>query len=426
MEIPTITLPPVQDEAFKRRQLRNMKIRATGLLGLAAVIFLIAHWLQPQYPWLGYVRATAEASMVGAIADWFAVTALFRYPLGIPIPHTAIIPRRKDRIGRSLGSFVQNNFLSPPVITAKLRAAGVARKLAEWLAAPEHGEVVGKHVAAAATGAVQVLKDEEVQELIESSLVSRMRRTQVAPLMGNVLSLVTAGDRHQELLDSAVRLLERLVDENREAIRDRIGQETPWWIPAAVDDKIYHRVVGGIDATLHEVATNPDHPLRERFNQAVAEFVQRLRESPEMLEKGEHIKEELLEHPAVREYSASLWTDMKASLLRHAGDPDSELRRRVGGAVNRFGESLLQDEELIEKVDGWVEGAVLYLVEQYRHEVGELIEQTVAAWDPEDATRKIELQIGKELQFIRINGTLVAGLAGLVIYTLMQFVGPGH
>jgi uncharacterized membrane-anchored protein YjiN (DUF445 family) len=188
-------------------------------------------------------------------------------------------------------------------------------------------------------------------------------------------------------------------------------------------ERIYQRVVGGIDATLHEVATNPDHPLRERFNQAVAEFVQRLRESPDMLQKGETLKEELLGHPAVREYSASLWTDMKDSLLRHAGDPDSEFRRRVGRAVNRFGESLLEDEELMEKVDGWVEAAVLYLVEQYRHEVGDLIESTVAAWDADDATRKIELHVGRDLQFIRINGTVVGGLAGLAIYAISQVLG---
>jgi uncharacterized membrane-anchored protein YjiN (DUF445 family) len=425
MESPPITLPPIQDEALKRRQLQTMKFRATGLLVLAAIVFVIAHWLEhTTSPGWGYLRATAEAAMVGAIADWFAVTALFRYPLNIPIPHTAIIPRRKDRIGRSLGNFVEHNFLSPPVITAKLRSAGVGRKLAEWLSVPENGDAVGRHVSAAATGVLQVLKDEEVQELIESSLVSRIRKTHVAPLAGNVLSLVTAGDRHQELLDSAVRLLERLVDENREAIRDRIGKETPWWMPQAVDDKIYQKVVGGIDATLHEVATDPDHPLRERFNEAVSEFIQRLRESPEMLERGEGIKEELLSHPAVRDYSVSLWTDMKASFLRHADDPESAFRRRVGAAVNRFGATLMEDEELMEKVEGWVEGAVLYLVDQYRHEAGDLIATTVSAWDPEDTTRKIELQIGKDLQFIRINGTLVGGLAGLVIYSLSRFFTP--
>jgi uncharacterized membrane-anchored protein YjiN (DUF445 family) len=363
--------------------------------------------------------------MVGGVADWFAVTALFRYPMGLKIPHTAIVPNRKDRIGKSLGNFVQNNFLSPPVISARLRGAGIARKLADWLSTPEHGEIVGRHAAAAVTGLVQVLKDEEVQELIDESLVKRVRNTQVAPLMGKVLTVVTAENRHQELLDAALRLIDRLVDENRDALRNRIREELPWWVPAPIDEKIHQRIMTGVETTLAEVAANPDHPLRARFNEAMGEFIERLRTSPEMIERGEQLKLEVLEHPAVRDYSASLWTDLKASVLRHAADPGSEFRRRIAHTVTRFADSMQDDEELLAKIDGWIESAVLYFVEQYRGEVAELISTTVAAWDPEDTTRKIELQIGKDLQFIRINGTLVGGLAGLIIYTLSNFFGGG-
>jgi uncharacterized membrane-anchored protein YjiN (DUF445 family) len=423
MEIGRLTLPPLRDEEEKRARLIQMKRLATGLLVFATLVFIVTSILESRYPWLGYVRATAEAAMVGAIADWFAVTALFRYPLGIPIPHTAIIPSRKERIGISLGNFVQNNFLSPPVIVARIRSANVARKLAEWLANPEHGDTVGKHAAAGVSGLVQVLRDEEVQEIIETSVINRVRATQVAPLMGNVLSLVTADNRHQELLDSAIRLFERLFDENREALRAKISRETPWWMPQAVDDQIYQKLVRSVEKTLHEVTSNPDHPLRHRFNEAVAEFVERLRSSPEMIARGEEFKEEVLRHPAVREYSGSLWADVKGSVLKHSADPQSEFRRRVGHAVTRFGASLQHDEELLEKVNGWVEQAVLYVVDQYRHEVAALIETTVAAWDPEDTTHKIELQIGRDLQYIRINGTLVGGLVGLLIYTFAQLFG---
>ncbi len=423
MELGRLTLPPLPDEALKRRRLDAMKRWALALLCFAAVVFVVASIFQDQYPWLGYVRATAEASMVGAVADWFAVTALFRHPLGIPIPHTAIIPTRKERIGKSLGSFVQNNFLSPAVITARIRGADVGRKLAAWLADPANADAVGKHAAAAMAGAVDVLRDEEVQEIIEDSLMSRVRKTQVAPLVGKAISVVTADNRHQELFDSAIRLIQRGLDENRDVLRDRIARETPWWMPSAMDDQIYRKVAGGIEATLQEVAADPAHPMRERFNEAVAEFVERLRTSPEMLARGEAFKEELLEHPAVREYSAGLWADLKASVLRQSADPESGFRRRVGQAASRFGASLLEDEALLGKVNGWVEQAALYLVGQYRHEAGALIESTVAAWDPEDTTRKIELQIGRDLQFIRINGTLVGGLVGLLIYTAVQFFG---
>jgi uncharacterized membrane-anchored protein YjiN (DUF445 family) len=418
-----LTLPPLKDEEAKRAALVKMKRVATGLLVAATLVFIVTTILESRYPGLGFIRATAEAAMVGAIADWFAVTALFRYPLGIPIPHTAIIPSRKERIGISLGNFVQNNFLSPPVIVARIRSANVAKKLAEWLANPEHGDTVGKHAAAGVSGVVQVLRDEEIQEIIESSVISRVRKTQVAPLMGRVLSLVTAENRHQELLDSAIRLFERLFDENREALRAKIGRETPWWMPTAVDDQIYQKLVRSVEKTLHEVTADPDHPLRHRFNDAVDEFVERLRSSPEMIARGEELKEEVLRHPAVREYSGSLWADVKGSVLRHSADPQSEFRRRVGHAVTRFGASLQEDEELLEKVNGWVEQAVLYVVEQYRHEVAALIESTVAAWDPEDTTQKIELQIGRDLQYIRINGTIVGGLVGLLIYTFAQLFG---
>ncbi|HEV7591030.1 MAG TPA: DUF445 domain-containing protein [Longimicrobium sp.] len=421
--VKSFALQPIKDEEQKREALEKMKFRATGMLVVATGIYLATRLLEGRWPWLGYVRATAEASMVGGLADWFAVTALFRYPMGIHIPHTAIIPNRKERIGRSLGNFVQNNFLSPAVIKARLQGAGIAAKLAEWLSQPEHGEMVGKHAAAVVTGVVQVLKDEEVQELIESSVIKRARDTQVAPVVGRVLSLMTHGDRHQELLDSALKLVDRLIEENREGLRQRIRDELPWWVPTPIDEKIYQKIITGVEKTLEEVATNHDHPLRQRYNEAMQEFIEKLRTSPEMIERGEHLKEELLEHPVVRGYSASLWGDLKASVLRHAADPGSEFRRRIAHTVTRFAESMRGDPELLAKVDGWVEGAVLYFVEQYRGEVAELISSTVAAWDPEDTTRKIELQIGKDLQFIRINGTLVGGLAGLLIYTLSQLLG---
>jgi uncharacterized membrane-anchored protein YjiN (DUF445 family) len=419
----SFALQPIKDEELKREALEKMKFRATGMLVVATLIYLATRLLEGRWPWLGYVRATAEASMVGGLADWFAVTALFRYPMGVRIPHTAIIPNRKERIGRSLGNFVQNNFLSPAVISARLQQARIAEKLAEWLSQPEHGEVVGKHAAAAVTGVVQVLKDEEVQELIESSLIKRARDTQVAPVVGRVLSLMTHDDRHQELLDSALKLVDRLIEENREGLRQRIREELPWWVPSPIDEKIYQKIINGVEKTIEEVGTNHEHPLRLRYNEAMQEFIEKLRTSPEMIERGEHLKEELLEHPVVRGYSASLWGDLKASVLRHAADPGSEFRRRIAHTVTRFAESMRGDPELLAKVDGWVDGAVLYFVEQYRGEVAELISSTVAAWDPEDTTRKIELQIGKDLQFIRINGTLVGGLAGLLIYTLSQLLG---
>ncbi len=418
----SIPVPELADETAKRAALDTMKQRATGLLVFAALVFVVASVFEDGHTWVEYVRATAEAAMVGAVADWFAVTALFRHPLGVPIPHTAIIPNRKDRIGRSLGNFVQNNFLAPGVLTTKLRSVGVAARLAEWLRQPEHARTVAGHAAASVAGGFRVLRDEDVQEWMQHALVSRARKTQVTPLLGRVLGLMTQGDRHQELLDAVLRLLARLLIENRDTIRDKIGDETPWWVPNAVDNKIYEKVIASVETTLSEVYTDPDHPLRARFSEAVTEFVERLQHSPEMIERGEALKDELLEHPMLRDYTASLWSDIKDSTQRHSAESDSEFRRRVQDAVAAFGASLAEDADLRGKIDGWVEQAVLYVVEQYRHEVGDLIHSTVEAWDATDTSRKIELQIGRDLQFIRINGTLVGGLVGLLIHAIGQLL----
>ena len=242
--------PPVPDEEEKQRALAEMKRRATGLLVLAAAVFVAARLYEALVPALGYLRAFAEAAMVGGLADWFAVTALFRHPLGIPIPHTAIVPARKDRIGRSLGRFVQQNFLAPEVVGAKLAGARVGERLGRFLADPAKARLVARQVAAGLHGAAEVLRDEDVQQFVERGLVARARRVQVGPLIGRALGLLTAGGRHQELLDAGLRLATRAVAEHEMMIRERIAAEAPWWVPGAVEDKIHEKVVSGVEATL--------------------------------------------------------------------------------------------------------------------------------------------------------------------------------
>jgi uncharacterized membrane-anchored protein YjiN (DUF445 family) len=313
--------PPVPDEEEKQRALDEMKRRATGLLVLAAAVFVVARVFEARVPGLGYLRAFAEAAMVGGLADWFAVTALFRYPLGIPIPHTAIIPARKDRIGRSLGRFVQQNFLSREVIGTKLAQADLGARVARWLADPAKARLVARQVAAGLSGAAEVLRDEDVRHFVERSLVGRARRVQVGPLVGRGLGLLTAGGRHQELLDEALRLAARAVAEHETFIRQRIAAEAPWWVPGAVEDRIHDKVVSALEHTLAEVSADPQHPLRARFDQAVTRFAERLRTSPDTIARAEALKEELLAHPAVREYAGSVWTDLKAALARYAALP---------------------------------------------------------------------------------------------------------
>ncbi|HUO51283.1 MAG TPA: DUF445 domain-containing protein [Gemmatimonadaceae bacterium] len=409
-------LPPIQDEATKRANLARMKARATGLLLIACALFVVTALLQPAHPWLAPLRAMAEAGMVGGLADWFAVTALFRHPLGIPIPHTAIIAARKEQIGRALGNFVQRHFLSRDVLAQKLAQAKVGEKLAAWLAEPANAREVARHAASAAAGGVRVLRDEDVQALIDGVLRERIRRTQVAPLAGKMLSVITEGGRHQELLDEAIELLARGVHDNQDAIRERIERESPWWVPEVVDEKIHQKIVTGVDRTLQEVRADPRHPLRRRFDDALAGFIAKLNGSAEVQARAEALKLELLDDAAVRRFSAAVWEEAKAALFRYAERPEAFGPGAIEKGLIAFGETARRDPVLTARLDGYVADLALGIVDRYQGEVSALIAQTVAGWDPDATSQRIELAIGRDLQYIRINGTLVGALAGLLIY----------
>ncbi len=403
----------------RQRNLDRMKTRATGLLILMGIVFVLARMYEAQHPWLGYIRATAEASMVGGIADWFAITALFRHPLNIPIPHTAIIPNRKDRIGRSLGNFVQNNFLSPEVLTAKLKAAQISRRAAEWLSQMEHARMAAEQVGSVLRGAGNVVRDEDVHALLDRTVVEPLRQMPIAPVLAKGLALLTIDDRHQQLLDRVIHGLTRLVAENEELIREKIREESPWWVPKVVDDRIHQKVLGGIERTLFEVGEDPDHPLRHQFNDLLADWMVQLQDSPEVIARAEAIKQQVLDPETSGRLAASLWQELKQILGRQNATAEGA-PGPVARGLSALGAAALEDEALLEKIDGWVAEAVLRVVEQHRGEVGGLIAQTVSSWDPQETSRRIELLVGRDLQFIRINGTLVGGLVGLLIYTVSR------
>jgi uncharacterized membrane-anchored protein YjiN (DUF445 family) len=426
VDVPTTpaAVPLTADEEVRRTGLVRMKLIATGLFLVAAAVFLACVLLgNDAGPWVGYVRATAEASMVGALADWFAVTALFRHPLGIPIPHTAIIPRRKDQIGEALGVFVQRNFLTRSVLAEKLRSIGVARRTGEWLADPEHARRLGDNLGAALTGFSQVLRDDDVQAFVDQLVSSRIRSTPAAPLLAKVLEIAVEGGHHQDVLSSGLRGLSRFLDDNKAVLRAKLGQESPEWVPEWVDDRVFAKAFSALQKFVGEVAATPDHELRRALDLRLQDYIVALRTDPAAAERLEVVKAEILEHPSVREWSASLWGGLKKSLLELANDPSSELRQRFQSSIVHFGQTLRDDPELQAKLDRWVEGAASYVVEQYSDDIADLVSGTVAKWDAVETSNRIELQVGRDLQFIRINGTVVGGLAGLVIYTVAQLIG---
>jgi uncharacterized membrane-anchored protein YjiN (DUF445 family) len=395
-----------------------MRRIAGGMLFGAAVLFVFARILERTYPWMVFVRVTAEAAMIGGLADWFAVTALFRHPLGIPIPHTAIVPTRKDRVGHAIGQFVQKNFLNPDNIARRLKAARVTEYLADWISQTENARRLSRQIGAALASGARTLRDEDVEDLIHTTVVKKVEATPVAPLLGKMLGLLTEDNRHQELFDEAIKLMARGVSENRQMIRDRIQEEAPWWLPDPVEQKIYEKVVVAIDNTLQQIRDNPDHPLRERFDETLAKFIDDLHNSPSAIAKADAIKHDLLDAEAMRRFSSSLWEDVRDGLIRRAEKPERVTPDALERALVRLGETVRSDPALIEKIDTWLVEMTAMVVDKYRDEVAELIEDTVKGWDAEATSNRIELAVGRDLQFIRINGTVVGGLAGLLIYCI--------
>ncbi len=409
-------------DAAKFAALRKMKGFALALLFAAAILYVVARSFEEGGNAWGYVRAFAEAAMVGALADWFAVTALFRHPLGIPIPHTAIIPSRKDEIGRSLGEFVETNFMSPEILHERLAGIGVGARLGDWLSAPANATRASIAVSDVVRGAIEVLDDVQVQAAIERIVENKIRSTAVSPLVAKTIDIAIEGGHHERLLDSIFISLEGFLDDNRVTFRERLEEESPWWVPDTIDDKIFAKIYDGVTRFLRDVGADRNHEIRKSIEVRVESFAERMRSDPDLVAKGEQLKEELLAHPDFRAWIESLWREAKLSLIDAASRPDSELNSRIASSLQSLGKRLQGEPELRVKVDVWVARALGHIVENYRSEVSKLIESTVARWDGESTSRKMELQVGRDLQFIRINGTIVGGLAGIIIHTVGELV----
>lgn len=402
-----------------------MKRRATALLGVALLVFVVASVYEPLYPWLGYVRATAEASLVGGLADWFAVTALFRHPLGLPIPHTAIVATRKERIGQILGNFVQNHFLSREVIAANLRRVHPAERASQWLADREHARQISREFASGLVKTLDGLPTNELQDLLSQVVRNRVRTIRVAPALGKTLQLALADNRQEELLNATVRLAAEAVRNNRELIRDRVKQETPWWVPPVLDDKIYQKIIAAVERLLQDMVMDAAHPLRTAFDRAIRDFIERLQHSPDVIARAEALKEEWLMGAQTDELARKLWEGVRQAVTKYATGTDGGSNagpNPLDSGLSEFGIALLSNPTLLAELDELLIDVTAGVVEKYRHEIGDLIAKTVASWDPEATSRRFELAVGRDLQFVRINGTLVGGLVGLAIYTITRLL----
>ncbi|MBA4143478.1 MAG: DUF445 domain-containing protein [Nitrosospira sp.] len=392
---------------------------ATGLLlGMLAVLVLANVFLSA-HPLIGYLRAFAEAAVVGALADWFAVTALFRQPLGLPIPHTGIVPRNKERIGESLGRFVELNFASPEVVSSKLTGVDMSGNLARWLSAPERADVFADHVTRLVPELLDSVGDHDVRRFVSGSLANRAERIDLGPLLGEAVAMLTAEKRHQVLLDKMLREADDYITANEPRIRQHVRENTAWlWQRLSMDEKVADSVVAVLREAFAEIGREPAHPLRLRLDEAIEKLASELATSPEYREQIAAHMRKLLDHPALRNYAAGVWRDLRGSLREDAQSADSVLKAWLREMIQAATQALLCNEELRSQLNGWMHDVVVEVVQAHQRDVGSLITDTVRAWDTETVTRRIEGQVGEDLQYIRINGTLIGGLVGLAIYTV--------
>ncbi|HLT70513.1 MAG TPA: DUF445 domain-containing protein [Acidimicrobiales bacterium] len=407
-------------DRLRRQLLARGRRQATGLLVAVAAVFVALQLWGEDATWVGYAEAAVEAGMVGGLADWFAVVALFRHPLRLPIPHTAIIVTRKDQFGRTLGNFVQTSLLTPDVVAERVRGARLVPRVAAWMAEPDNAARVARHAADAAVTAADLLRDDEVHRALEDVARRRLETTPLAPVAGRALQAMTEHGRHHELLDVVLRAVDRFLAENRASLRARFGTESPWWLPGAAEDRIFDRLFEGARTVLREVARDPDHELRRDVDARLRRLSEDLQSDPALRARGEELKRELLAQPELRAWAASVWDDVKAGLRTQAADPGSPLRRRLADTIAALGRRLLDDPVLAARVEDAVESGVRYVADQFSDEIGGMVSGTVSRWDGRETADRLELLLGPDLQFIRINGTVVGSLAGLAIHAAGQ------
>jgi uncharacterized membrane-anchored protein YjiN (DUF445 family) len=412
-------------DAVRLRDLRRMKVVALSFLLGATVVFLLCRWAQVDGTapnWVGYVGAAAEAGMVGALADWFAVTALFKHPLGIPIPHTAIIKRKKDQLGEGLGTFVRENFLAAPVGETQLRDAQIAGRLRKRLPEQTGAVRVAAEAATVRRVLVELLRDDEIAYVIDRMIVRRIAAPHWGPPVGRMLGTLLAEHRQEAMIQLLADRAFQWSLNAGEVIQRVVERDSPAWSPRFVDHLLGDRIHRELMDFTDKVRRNPDHELRRNATRFLFEFANDLQYDAATIAKADSVKDQVMAREEVAKAAASAWATLKRFVLEGVDDPSGALRTRIAAAAVQIGESLRDDVQLRDKVDNWIVRGAQHLVGQYGVEITAIITETIERWDAEEASRRIELHVGRDLQFIRINGTVVGALAGLAIYAIAQLM----
>ncbi|HEU4960819.1 MAG TPA: DUF445 domain-containing protein [Sphingomonas sp.] len=397
----------------------RMRAVAAGLLVLMAALFFVARALEPEQPAFGYLRSFAEAAMVGGLADWFAVTALFRHPLGLPIPHTAIVPRNKDRIGDTLAAFLRANFLTPPVVARRMRRVDVAGAIGRFMAAPPERGRLWKGGSRLIADMLESLDQERLGGMVKTALAGQLREMDVAPLLGQALRAAMAERRHVPLIDAVIRWAHRALAANEGLIRDmvheRAGALMRW---TGLDETLANKIIDGLDKLARDLVRDPDHPIRLRAEEALDLLAYDLQHDPRMRERVMRIKAEILDNPAVERWWVGVWEQARGGLLKMVRRPDAALAGQFGDALRQLGETLQSEPRLRATINRFVRRAAVGLAADYGDGIVRLVSETVRGWDAGTVTRRLENTVGRDLQYIRVNGTIVGGLVGLAIHAV--------
>jgi len=405
--------------AVRARRLAVARRRATALLAAVTVLFVAVTVAGAHGTLLGFVQAGAEASMVGGVADWFAVTALFRHPLGLPIPHTALIVERKDQFAGTLGQFVQENFLNADVLAERIRAVGLVPRLAAWLSDEANAARFAGHAADLVVTVAEALRDEDVQRVLTAELTRAADSVEVAPLAGRALRIIIAGGHHAELFNAALSGADRYLADHYTELRDLFEAESPRWVPDAVYRRVFDRLFSRLRQRLAAMAADPGDPARRQFDEWIAGLPERLETDPELRERGEQIKRDILGSAGLRDWSSSLWQKAKEALRTQAADPDSELRRRMTELLVAAGQRLGSDPRLADGLERMVESGARALADRFHDELAGLVTGTIERWDAAETSSQLELLLGPDLQYIRINGTVVGAGVGLALHAIV-------
>lgn len=421
-----MSVPTASNQDERRATLRQWKAIALSLLIGAAVIFLTCSWWQSRPEgapaWVGYLRAAAEAGMVGGLADWFAVTALFRHPMGIPIPHTALIPNNKDRVGDALSDFVEENFLTPDALSAKISEAQLPLKAAQWVVEPGHAEDVSEFVGERLARAVGDFDRDEAEAFIQTQVIDRATEPEWGPPLGRMLEGYIADGKARPLEDEVISWARTKILGMEHTVVTTIDERMPGWAPRFARELVGERVYAELVAFADEVESNGNHDARLAIRRTLAQLATDLQWDPDMRERVEGIKQEMLASQQMQAAPGAIWDAVSTTLIGQLRDPESFLRTKIAEKVLEMGRHVLEDDATLEKANGLVDKAARYAVENYAGDLISIIPETIKRWDATEASENIELMVGKDLQFIRLNGTVVGALAGLAIYTVNQWI----